>query len=33
MIPRYADDPLRLPWIPRPGDMDEIAGAAELLRA
>ncbi len=32
VIPRYADDPLRLPWIPAPGDGDEIAAAAELLR-
>ena len=32
VIPRYADDPLRLPWIPQPGDADEIAGAAEALR-
>ncbi len=33
VIPRYADDPLRLPWVPGPGDADEIAGAADLLRA
>lgn len=32
VIPRYADDPLRLPWIPAPGDADEIAGAALALR-
>jgi len=32
VIPRYADDPLKLPWIPRPGDVDEIAAAAEELR-
>ena len=32
LIPRYADDPLRLPWQPAPGDLDEIAGVAELLR-
>jgi histidine triad (HIT) family protein len=32
VIPRYADDPLRLPWIPGPGDSDEIAKAAEALR-
>ena len=32
VIPRYADDPLRLPWVPGPGDADEIAAAAELLR-
>ena len=32
VIPRYADDPLRLPWKPAPGDQDEIASAAEQLR-
>ena len=33
VIPRYADDPLRLPWTPGPGDADEIAAAAaELTR-
>ena len=32
VIPRYADDPLRLPWVPAPGDTNEIAAAAELLR-
>jgi histidine triad (HIT) family protein len=32
VIPRYRDDPLRLPWIPGAGDPDEIASAAELLR-
>jgi histidine triad (HIT) family protein len=33
VIPRYADDPLRLPWTPAPGDADEIAAAgAELAR-
>jgi histidine triad (HIT) family protein len=33
VIPRYANDPLRLPWVPRPGDRDEIlATAAELTR-
>jgi histidine triad (HIT) family protein len=32
MIPRYAGDPLRLPWVPAGGDPDEIAAAAELLR-
>ncbi len=32
VIPRYADDPLRLPWTPAPGDMDEIALAAQELR-
>jgi histidine triad (HIT) family protein len=32
VIPRYADDPLRLPCVPAPRDGDEIAAAAELLR-
>lgn len=32
VIPRYADDPLRLPWVPAPGDPDEIAAAAAQLR-
>ncbi|HEY3726474.1 MAG TPA: HIT family protein [Solirubrobacteraceae bacterium] len=32
VIPRYQGDPLRLPWIPGPGDPDEIAAAAEQLR-
>ena len=29
VIPRYAGDPLRLPWQPAPGDRDEIAAAAQ----
>ena len=32
VIPRYADDPLRLPWIPAPGDPAEIEAAANTLR-
>lgn len=33
VIPRYEGDPLRLPWVPGPGDPDEIAAtAAELTR-
>jgi histidine triad (HIT) family protein len=32
VIPRYDDDPLRLPWIPAAGDPDEIAATAEALR-
>jgi histidine triad (HIT) family protein len=32
VIPRYEGDPLRLPWVPGPGDPDEIAAAAEVLR-
>jgi histidine triad (HIT) family protein len=31
VIPRYDDDPLRLPWVPGPGDADEIAAAAREL--
>jgi histidine triad (HIT) family protein len=33
VIPRYEDDPLKLPWVPGPGDGDEIAAAAAVLRA
>jgi histidine triad (HIT) family protein len=32
VIPRYDDDPLKLPWTPAPGDKDEIAAAADALR-
>ena len=33
VIPRYVGDPLRLPWAPSPGDMDDIAAAgAQLAR-
>jgi histidine triad (HIT) family protein len=32
VIPRYEDDPLRLPWIPGPGDPDEIKAAADALK-
>jgi histidine triad (HIT) family protein len=32
VIPRYRDDPLRLPWTPAPGDAEEIAEVAEALR-
>src|SRR4051794_19729217 len=31
VIPRYAHDPLRLPWRPAPGDADEIREAGEVL--
>ena len=31
VIPRYADDPLKLPWVPGPGDREEIAAAAAAL--
>jgi histidine triad (HIT) family protein len=32
VIPRYAGDPVRLPWHPEPGDSEQIAAAAEALR-
>jgi histidine triad (HIT) family protein len=31
VIPRYRDDPLRLPWVPSAGDPEEIAAAAQEL--
>jgi histidine triad (HIT) family protein len=31
VVPRYKDDPLRLPWHPTPGDMEEIKAAAAKL--
>lgn len=31
VIPRYQGDPLRLPWVPTPGDPEEIAAAAKEL--
>ena len=31
VIPRYEGDPLRLPWVPAPGDPEEIARAAQEL--
>lgn len=33
VIPRYEDDPLQLPWVPRGADMDEIASIAATIRA
>jgi histidine triad (HIT) family protein len=33
VIPRYEGDPLRLPWVPSPGDSEEIAAAARELTA
>ncbi len=33
VIPRYEGDPLRLPWVPAKGDMDEIAAAGAELSA
>jgi histidine triad (HIT) family protein len=32
VIPRYEDDPLKLPWIPGPGDPDEIKAIADRIR-
>ncbi len=32
VVPRYEDDPLELPWIPKEGDPDEIARIATRLR-
>lgn len=32
VIPRYEDDPLRLPWTPAAGDQAQIAAAADQLR-
>ena len=31
VIPRYEGDDLRLPWVPAPGDAEEIAAAAQEL--
>ena len=33
VIPRYDTDPLRLPWVPAPGDRDKIAETARVLTA
>jgi histidine triad (HIT) family protein len=33
VIPRFEDDPLKLPWVPGPGDMDEIKATGEELKA
>jgi histidine triad (HIT) family protein len=32
VVPRYQDDPLKLPWVPEPGNSDEIAAVAAKLR-
>ena len=32
VVPRYEDDPLKLPWVPEAGDQDEIAKIASKLR-
>lgn len=31
VIPRYTDDPLKLPWVPAQGDPDELATAAAQI--
>jgi histidine triad (HIT) family protein len=33
VIPRYEDDPLKLPWIPRGADAEQIAAVAERIRS
>ncbi|HEV2058840.1 MAG TPA: HIT family protein [Solirubrobacteraceae bacterium] len=33
VIPRYDGDPLRLPWVPAQGDMEDIAAAGAQLKA
>jgi histidine triad (HIT) family protein len=32
VIPRYEDDPLKLPWVPGPGEATEIAAIADRIR-
>jgi histidine triad (HIT) family protein len=32
VVPRYEGDPLKLPWVPKRGDSDEIAEIANRLR-
>jgi histidine triad (HIT) family protein len=32
VIPRYADDPLQLPWLPEPADSADLAAVADELR-
>jgi histidine triad (HIT) family protein len=32
VIPRFEDDPLKLPWIPEEGDREQIAAVAAKLR-
>ena len=32
VVPRYENDPLKLPWVPEPGDSEEIASVAQRLR-
>ena len=32
VIPRYGGDPLVLPWVPAPADVDDLTAAAAALR-
>jgi histidine triad (HIT) family protein len=32
VIPRYDDDPLKLPWIPRGAELEQIASVAQRIR-
>jgi histidine triad (HIT) family protein len=32
VIPRYEDDPLKLPWLPEPADPAELARTADQIR-
>ena len=32
VVPRYEDDPLKLPWTPRAGEAEEIAALADRIR-
>jgi histidine triad (HIT) family protein len=32
VVPRYDDDPLELPWVPSPGDPEEITRVADAIR-
>ena len=32
VVPRFDNDPLELPWVPSPGDPDEIAATAKRIR-
>lgn len=32
VVPRNSDDPLELPWVPSPGDPDEIKATARMIR-
>ena len=32
VVPRNTDDPLKLPWIPKPGDSEEIKATAKRIR-